>query len=106
MLGYHRAGRHKMTDLYGKDAQAPSLRALQQLLLAIRLGRFLPDSSRSGRFTPHVPFGQEAAQVDEGESDVEVATLPSSSLGGSSHEAVSFQDGGLARHVPFGTIHK
>eukprot|EP00971_Amphidinium_carterae_P074842 1478967-Amphidinium_carterae.1 len=35
-----------------------------------------------------------------------LATLPSSGSGGSSDDAVSVQEGGLPRHVCFGTIHK
>eukprot|EP00971_Amphidinium_carterae_P041110 807502-Amphidinium_carterae.1 len=50
MLGYHRWKHNRSTDLYARDAQAPALRGLVDMIRQIRDGQFAPDETRSGRF--------------------------------------------------------
>lgn len=59
----------KSAVVYSRDAMARPLRILEALLLDIRLSRFLPDETRSGRFRdgPMAPVG----------ADLESAVAPS-----------------------------
>ena len=51
-LGYHAGGGTglKMVHTYSRDASSEPLAKLVRVLEDIRVGRFLPDSTRSGRF--------------------------------------------------------
>eukprot|EP00435_Cladocopium_sp_Y103_P001856 s7102_g1.t1 len=63
-LGYHMSNSEKMTLLYSRDAAAMPLRVLDQCLLDIRTGTFMPDNTRSGYF-PNVAMGADAPQSVE-----------------------------------------
>eukprot|EP00435_Cladocopium_sp_Y103_P041572 s3385_g11.t1 len=63
-LGYHMSNSEKMTLLYSRDAAAMPLRVLDQCLLDIRNGTFMPDNTRSGYF-PNVAMGADAPQSVE-----------------------------------------
>ena len=55
VLGGH-AHTGRMADVYARDAMARPLRLLSEVLEAIRVGTFLPDAHRAGRFlTPSLP---------------------------------------------------
>ena len=51
ILGYHSTGVNCSTLSYSRDAMAGPLRSLQGLLRNIRVGKFNPDDTRSGRWT-------------------------------------------------------
>ena len=53
-LAYHVSG-FKMLHTYSRDAAAQPLIELEKVLSAIRLGKFVPDSTRSGRFVSEAP---------------------------------------------------
>ena len=72
-LGYHIAPGDGSMLTYSRDGQAQPLRALEEVVAAVRNGTFLPDSTRSGRFAGKVArtsaeagCGAEAAAVLEG----------------------------------------
>ncbi|CAE7808661.1 unnamed protein product [Symbiodinium sp. CCMP2592] len=50
ILGYHKAPQDEMMHIYGRDNVAPALRSLEYVLADIRIGKFLPDTTRSGYF--------------------------------------------------------
>ena len=50
MLGYHAEPKDKSVETYSRDAMAAPLRKLDEVLAAVRSGRFLPDANRSGHF--------------------------------------------------------
>ena len=101
-LGYHAGGGTglKMVHTYSRDASSEPLAKLVKVLEDIRVGRFLPDSTRSGRFVHQgmattdgsakpMPSGREelravesidlANEKSESESDQEVGTSSSDS---------------------------
>ena len=51
ILGYHSTGVNSSTLSYSRDAMAGPLRSLQGLLRNVRIGKFNPDDTRSGRWT-------------------------------------------------------
>jgi len=55
LLGYHVKPKDKSVLIYSRDALAKPLRELGAVLAAIRVGRFLPDADRSGRFREEAP---------------------------------------------------
>ena len=120
MLGYHRAGQHRMVDCYGRDHQAPALRALCQVLSSVRDCSFKPDETRSGRFaddTSAAPnVGQSSGSVTEvvepvAESSSD-SSLPSGDETGSGTSADSGEpkddlaEGSLVKHRKYGTLHR
>ena len=50
ILGHHLDPGARSAEIYGRDTIAPSIRKLCSLLHAIKVGRFRPDCTRSGRF--------------------------------------------------------
>ena len=50
MLGYHAEPKDKSVETYSRDAMAAPMRKLDEVLAAVRSGRFLPDANRSGHF--------------------------------------------------------
>ncbi|CAE7555695.1 SLC24A2, partial [Symbiodinium sp. CCMP2592] len=46
ILGYHKAPQDEMMHIYGRDNVAPALRSLEYVLADIRIGKFLPDTTR------------------------------------------------------------
>ena len=50
ILGYHSEGRDRSLLTYSRDGMAGPLRLLCRMLDDVKDGRFLPDSTRSGRF--------------------------------------------------------
>ena len=101
-LGYHAGGGTglKMVHTYSRDASSEPLAKLVKVLEDIRVGRFLPDSTRSGRFVYQgmattdgsvkpMPSGREelsavesvdlVSEKSESESDQEVGTSSSDS---------------------------
>ena len=51
LLGGHAAGKDKSMLEYSRDALAQPLRELEGLLEAVRIGKFRPDATRSGRWS-------------------------------------------------------
>ena len=49
MLGYHSTGVNSSTLSYSRDAMAGPLRSLQHLIRSVRMQRFNPDDTRSGK---------------------------------------------------------
>lgn len=78
ILGYHIKPKDSSVVLYSRDALAGSLAKLVEVIGYIRVGRFRPDASRSGRWID-VPS---AAQVEEPSAKVnfEVAGLSDDDL--------------------------
>ena len=112
LLGYHRAGRHRMLDCYGRDYQAPALRVLCEVLSKIRDCSFKPDETRSGRFSKGKGSGKDVGRVEQVSSSSD-SPSPSSHVdtlsGSSSHgEGASEElaEGSLVKHRRYGTIHK
>ena len=62
MLGGHTSA-VRSALVYARDGLGRPLRMLEKLLLEVRLGRFLPDATRSGRFPG--PFAT-APDFDDG----------------------------------------
>eukprot|EP00435_Cladocopium_sp_Y103_P025823 s4440_g6.t1 len=56
IAGHHVDSSAKSAETYGRDSLSPSLRELTKVVMAVACGRFLPDQTRSGRFT--VPAGK------------------------------------------------
>ena len=50
LLGYHANGQEEMALLYSRDAMAEPVRKLEALLTKIRVGKFVPQETRSGRW--------------------------------------------------------
>ena len=55
LLGYHTLGHNQSALAYGRDVLSGPLRELERVLVAVRSGQFLPDSTRSGRWLQHSP---------------------------------------------------
>ena len=66
----------KSAIVYSRDAMARPIRVLEKLLLDVRLGRFCPDESRSGRFkdvsTGHADIGSDFADVGFGDNSLDL----------------------------------
>ena len=73
ILGYHTCPRDRTMVLYSRDAVAASIRKLEAVLRAVRVGEFSPDSTRSGHFTQVVP-----AKADEPAAVSDASTESSS----------------------------
>ena len=82
MLGYHKAGQHRMVDCYGRDHQAPALRALCQVLSSVRECSLKPDETRSGRFVD-----EPSAASNVGQSSGSVTEVVASVAGSSSESS-------------------
>eukprot|EP00435_Cladocopium_sp_Y103_P024661 s285_g6.t1 len=54
ILGHHQVNRGAL-EVYARDLQSAPLRVLEQMFSDIRSGRFSPDVTRSGMFTPTLP---------------------------------------------------
>ena len=67
ILGYHSEGRDKSLLTYSRDGMAGPLRLLCKMLQDVKAGRFLPDSTRSGRFPGDLM--DEEANLDDARSD-------------------------------------
>ena len=59
-LGYHLAPGTDSVLTYSRDALSGPLRLLEEMLAAVRAGRFVPDSTRSGAFTALAAVQDEA----------------------------------------------
>ena len=83
VAGYHTRSSDDVTLLYSRDAMAGPLRMIDQLLESVASRRFLPDSTRSGRWSREAkvaqPFG--GAAVDEDDEEGPAQGLPSKSPG-------------------------
>eukprot|EP00435_Cladocopium_sp_Y103_P074587 s23_g49.t1 len=81
LLGHHLDPSSKSPETYGRDSMAPAVRQLEAVLKAVKVGRFRPDESRSGRFI-NEEAGTEAARgndADQSGSDSDSTYEPSSS---------------------------
>ena len=65
IMGYHSSSRNKSEVVYGRDNVAPALRVLDTIVESVALGRFLPDSTRSGMFPNSVRQGRQLLAEDE-----------------------------------------
>ena len=106
LLGYHAApGKDRMVDLYARDALAVPLRELSKVIDDIRLGRFDPDETATGRFIvpapePVIVVGNE--DEEEPEEALEDEDLESDTSAGSSDtEAATGDD---EPESPVGTV--
>jgi hypothetical protein len=63
-LGHHTKAEDGSLLTYGRDNAAGPLRALEGMLQAVRIGAFLPDSTRSGRFVEKGARVELSAQHD------------------------------------------
>ena len=66
ILGFHAAGAAESSLLYARAAYAGPLRVLDQLLAHIRMGRFLPDDTRSGNWVLE-PVGGSSGKQQPGD---------------------------------------
>ena len=70
----------KSAIVYSRDAMARPIRVLEKLLLDVRLGRFCPDESRSGRFkdvsTGDAATGSDFADLGFGDNSLDLFGLP------------------------------
>ena len=90
LLGYHAApGKDRMVDLYARDAMAVPLRELGKVLADIRLGRFEPDATATGRFVSPEP---EPAIVVDADVEQEPVEGESDSSAGSSDTELATDD--------------
>jgi hypothetical protein len=110
ILGYHVAADEVSTFTYGRDNQAFPLRRLEEVIVAVRTGKFHPDQTRSGRFqeepsslqhasAPSTPIAPPAAERGSPTPQAEGSSSTSSSSSSSSDESghrVS-EDEGLAK---------
>ena len=64
VMGYHVTS-SKMAHVYARDAAAPTILILEQIISCIRGGTFKPDSTRSGRFLGPRPEGSSPSAVME-----------------------------------------
>jgi hypothetical protein len=70
-LGHHTKSDDGSLLIYGRDNAAAPLRRLEEVLRAVRMGAFVPDSTRSGRFIekalrrPIVPISELVDQVTD-----------------------------------------
>eukprot|EP00435_Cladocopium_sp_Y103_P055129 s946_g18.t1 len=78
--GYHSEGRDRSMLTYSRDGMAGPLRLLCKMLAEVKQGRFIPDSTRSGRF-PEEYRNPDAAEEDR------KSEASSSSSDGSDHES-------------------
>eukprot|EP00435_Cladocopium_sp_Y103_P001278 s6442_g1.t1 len=85
ILGHHQINRGAL-EVYARDLQSVPLRVLEQMFADIRSGRFAPDVTRSGMFTPvmnpptlSVPVGVDVSPAPTTPLDdtVDNASLPS-----------------------------
>ena len=99
VLGYHKAKDEASVAAYARDELAAPLRALEDVLAAIRDGSFRPDESRSGRVGLAVQEKQPVVEL----SDEEVSSISSSSQAVTS-PVPSDDDGevGTVAEVPLG----
>ena len=81
ILGYHSEGRDRSMLTYSRDGMAGPLRLLVKMLDDVRSGRFVPDSTRSGRFPED--YVNPEADAEEQKSEAS-----SSSSDGSDNESV------------------
>ena len=65
IMGYHSSARGKSEVVYGRDNVAPALRILDTIIEAVSVGKFLPDSTRSGMFPNSVRQAKQPAPEDE-----------------------------------------
>ena len=76
MLGYHAEPKDKSVETYSRDAMAAPMRKLDEVLAAVRSGRFLPDANRSGHFVDDpASFHGQLHQVQRHESGEELSRL-------------------------------
>ena len=73
----------KSAIVYSRDAMARPIRVMEKLLQDIRLGRFCPDESRSGRFkdtsTGDAATGSDFAEFSFADSSLNLFSLQPSS---------------------------
>ena len=72
VLGYHKAPQDEMMHIYGRDNISPALRTLEHVLADIRIGKLLPDTTRSGYF-PNEPDREPGSELDAEPSASEVS---------------------------------
>ena len=78
ILGYHSTGLNSSTLSYSRDSMAGPLRSLQGLIRSVRMGKFSPDDTRSGRL----------ALSGSSSGSSQAATASSSSSDGEEREQV------------------
>ena len=78
ILGYHSTGVNSSTLSYSRDSMAGPLRSLQGLIRSVRMGKFSPDDTRSGRL----------ALSGSSSGSSQAATASSSSSDGEEREQV------------------
>ena len=88
-LGYHSHGVNMASVGYRRDVLAGPLRELWQVIRSVKLGKFLPDITRSGRFTaPGSPVSSASASL--------VASPPGSAEKKSAGSSAAVEDAGTS----------
>ena len=84
LVGHHLDPAARSAETYSRDAMAPALRAVTEMLHAVGTGKFQPDNTRSGRFNVERldPNVQELDKQSEG--SYEMPFTDSEQLGGDS----------------------
>ena len=99
LVGHHLDPNAKSAETYARDAMSPAIRAVVEMLQAVKGGRFLPDNTRSGRF--NVVQAEQTGHEDDkhSEGSYELPFTESERLGGDSDgtSADSSSDAGSPR---------
>ena len=74
LLGYHAGPQDTSVLTYSRDAMSEPLRQMQKVLDSVSTGVFMPDSTRSGRFSKDLAVNQDVRDGpgEEGGDEVEV----------------------------------
>ena len=114
LLGYHVSAGDKSALVYSRDAMAGPLRMLDEVIVAVRAGTFVPDLTRSGRFVDVearasddvAPDNQSEATVASTRSSSSSSSTAVSLLGEEDHvEHVEVQERTLVQNKRTGFIH-
>ena len=86
LVGHHLDPNAKSAETYARDAMSPAIRAVVEMLQAVKSGKFLPDNTRSGRFNviQTEQAGHEDDRQSEGEGSYEMPFTESERLAGDS----------------------
>ena len=81
-LGYHVTPGDRVVDIYARDSMAAPLRALVEVIAAVKEGKFNPDATRSGAFKSAPLSGPASSSAaPEDPEDMACTTSSSSSSG-------------------------
>ena len=84
LVGHHLDPGAKSAETYARDAMSPAIRAVMEVLNAVKSGAFQPDATRSGRFNVQPDGGGGPCDGDESEGSYQMPFTESERLGGDS----------------------